>query len=391
MLHVSDGSRECLPSKLLKFELHRNNHHGARAKRRCKDLFCILNSQQSTAAVCPVVLSCSKTFVICVALLPPPHPHRRISLLLLIPLLQLHRLPVQAIATGTSFSCTVNSQREEKRNLAKLFLTSSSSSSQGALVAPLLTSTVDEEADSVFAYTPNNNNSRNTPRRFNRIMGSDDWNPRFMESCAPWLRAGIVICLQHKTAADVLPSIFHSIVTHGKVAAVSLITGYFIFLALWLPFWLLSFVTSEWGIYVLSVLSIFYLGRCIIRLLAFPGASQKVTHDMEHEFAKYSVRVLESAVGSLVEVCTFLTNPVDTSRGGLATYELPTLWRRAKMYRNRVLSVYLEVLLYLYQQPAESTTSHSPSPFTKHGNNRLMGDIGNLSGLTVCCVKACSI
>ena len=66
---------------------------------------------------------------------------------------------------------------------------------------------------------------------------------------------------------------------------------------------------------------VFYLGRTLIRFIAFPGASLRVTAEIEKEFAKYSVRMLASDVRSLVKVATILT------LAPALRDSLPTLWR----------------------------------------------------------------
>ena len=200
---------------------------------------------------------------------------------------------------------------------------------------------------------------------------------------SPVVRRIVLRILHCKTAADSLPSIFSAIVTNGKISSMVFIAAYLIFISLWFPFWLLSFAISEWGVYLLSVGFIFFVGRSIIRMIAFPGASQKVTADIEKEFARYSVRMIVSALSSMIEVATILVgNNGSESSQGMSNYELPGLWRRAKTYRDRVLGMYFDVLLVLYNQPSTSAGSTSPD-ITKYGNNRLSGDIGNLSGLTV--------
>lgn len=191
-----------------------------------------------------------------------------------------------------------------------------------------------------------------------------------------------------RTAADQLPFLMYSVVSNGKIASVVFLGAYFVFLAIWLPFWLLSFVTTEWGVYILSIFAVFFVGRSIIRLIAFPGASQKVTAEIEREFARYSVRMLVSACTSLIEVASIIVsaspgNAAHASRRQLtAVYDLPLYWRRAKTYRDRVLGVYVEVLNFLYHQHPQSSHPNA-SDLTKYCNNRLSGDVGNLSGLTV--------
>jgi len=225
--------------------------------------------------------------------------------------------------------------------------------------------------------------------------------------------------------ADRLPWIFHSIVVNanGKIVPVALLGINLLFIALWLPFWLLSFLLTEWGVYATAVATIFLVGRAIIRLIAFPGASQKVTIDMEAEFAKYSVQMITTATDCLIELGNTLgavpdnttttttnnNNGSSSSKSTTTLYQLPNLWRRVKGYRDRVLGVFLDVLLYIYNNPedyssssltlsatvdaASSTTTAPEDPLvtnngygpglTRYGNNRFSGDIGHFNGLTV--------
>jgi hypothetical protein len=211
---------------------------------------------------------------------------------------------------------------------------------------------------------------------------------------SPTLRRIVFQVVQVKSAADALPSLFSAVVTNGKFSLMVFTAAYLIFISLWFPFWLLSFVTTEWGVYLLAVGTVFFVGRTIIRLIAFPGASQKVTADIEAEFARYSVRMVTSAADSLIEVASILSgnnnnnNNANDQSGGdsnnfSTSYELPGLWRRARSYTDRVLGVYLEVLLYIFHQPSESSISNAASDLTKCGNNRLAGDIGSLANVTV--------
>jgi hypothetical protein len=203
--------------------------------------------------------------------------------------------------------------------------------------------------------------------------------------------------------ADRLPWIFYVIVTNGKITAVGLVALYLIVVSLWIPFWLLAKCITEWGVYFLAASGIFLAGRGIIRLIAFPGASQKMVADIEEEFAKYSVRMIVSATSSIIDLATvFIPEPgTEPKLNSRALYHVPTLWQRCKMYRDRVLGVYLEVLTYMYQQESLSSlvlstevptssdatdfgSSYGPG-FTRYGNNRFSGDIGSANFLTVRC------
>lgn len=216
------------------------------------------------------------------------------------------------------------------------------------------------------------------------LLMQPDTEPTIMRHETVWHRMAGFPCL-----ADKLPSLIYSILTNGKATALVLLGAYMILIALLLPFWLLTFLISEIGVYALFVGTIFLIGRAIIRLIAFPGSSQKVTNDLEAEFAKYSAHVLTSSCSTIVDMAKLLEQPLDAR----TLYNIPSLYRQVQSYRDRILAVFFETLTYIYEPPHDlvlSSSSNGGTPaspygagFTKYGNNILKGDIGSLSGLTV--------
>jgi hypothetical protein len=247
-----------------------------------------------------------------------------------------------------------------------------------ALETPLLRSEVDEFGDQLSTLRMETTAS----------AGSDSIMFSAGPMANPSVRRVVYRLLQVRTTADALPSVFQVITTSGKLSAVGFLAGYIIFVALWFPFWLLSFVVSEWGVYAMVVATIFLVGRAVIRMIAFPGSSARVSSEIENEFSKYSVRMLLSSTNSLIDLASAINSTAtasgedSTSNQSFAYYEIPSLWKRAKSYRDRVLSVYAEVLTYILKDRQESI-ANSTSDLTKYGNNRPTGDIGDLSGLTV--------
>jgi hypothetical protein len=209
--------------------------------------------------------------------------------------------------------------------------------------------------------------------------------------------------LSISTLSDRLPHVFSAIVTNGKITAAAVVALYLLLMGLWLPFWLLSFALTEWGVYGAAVAFAFLVGRAIIRLIAFPGASRKVTTDIEAEFAKYSVRMIVTATSSLVDLATVLDPPGEEQHNldNRTLYQLPGVWNRVKSFRDRVLGVYFDVLSYMHQDESMSSLSLSISSshehsdgdqkrnnphctgLTRYGNNHFSGDIGSCSTLTV--------
>jgi len=204
-------------------------------------------------------------------------------------------------------------------------------------------------------------------------------DPRF---CPPLVQGILFRLLGLKSAADSLPFPFDVVVTNGKMAAPVYLGVNLALVLLWLPFWALSFLMTEWGIYLTAVGTVFLIGRAIIRFIAFPGASRKMTLDMEREFSKYALRMLMAAAESTRETGSCLLQACSANPNESAKQMLPALWRRTDTYKKRVLSVFLETLLVLHQEQSAESFQRSDADLTKDGNNRLAGDVGNLGSIT---------
>lgn len=191
--------------------------------------------------------------------------------------------------------------------------------------------------------------------------------------------------IQTKTVADVLPGVLQVILTSGKMSGMVFVGAYLAFLGIWFPIYLFSRLVGEKGIYALTVVTIFTVGRSIIRLLAFPGSTNRVSSEIEKEFSKYSVRMLTASSISIMDLAQAIGSAGTAQSGpqSYTVYEIPAMWKRAKSYRDRVLAVYKEVLQYIYDDSSDQASSPIMSNTTKYGNNKLSGDIGDLSGLTV--------
>jgi len=262
-----------------------------------------------------------------------------------------------------------------------------------ALATPLL-APEPSEVDEFGAQLLQSLHSRNTNRmESNSSAGESSDNNFNMSNMSPMMMATsgqsnpvmkgmIASCLRMRTIADALPTILQPLVASGKTSFVVFLGGQLLLLALWLPFWIMSFVVSEVGVYAAVVSSVFLAGRAIIRMIAFPGSSHRISNEIEKEFAKYSVRVITSSATSLIDLAVAVQGTHGTSTSSDKYYEIPSLWKRAKSYRDRVLGVYTEVLHTTFVDN-NSMIDSSPSESNKYGNNNLVGDIGNLSGLTV--------
>jgi len=193
-----------------------------------------------------------------------------------------------------------------------------------------------------------------------------------------------------------------------------------------LPWYLASLVITEPGVYLALSIIVYILGRFVLRLIAFPGSTHRVCSEIENEFAKYSIRVLDNACDHIIEFTTLLLHLCSQSKdeqiqnilhhrtnasrnihvGQYRYMDLFPIWQKACIYQTKVFGMYHNVLHCLLiedgigskttQIHAQSQThperngqtqtrqKNKPNPFlTIHNNNQLVGDIGNLSNITV--------
>jgi len=81
--------------------------------------------------------------------------------------------------------------------------------------------------------------------------------------------------LFHPCLADaIVPDM---LMQHGKQVALGLLPVCVLLDLVWLPFYLLGkYVVYEVGVYILLVCLVFWIGRIVIRMIAFPGSSRRV-------------------------------------------------------------------------------------------------------------------
>lgn len=97
--------------------------------------------------------------------------------------------------------------------------------------------------------------------------------------------------------------------------------------------------------------------------------------------------MLQSAIGSVIELTSTIASLDSTNASSAAYYDVASSWKRVQSYRDRVLGLYYHVLTYIYEEPgvpsAFPNNNNSNPQLNGFGNNRLSGDVGNLSWVTV--------
>ncbi len=157
-------------------------------------------------------------------------------------------------------------------------------------------------------------------------------------------------------------SLLNAILLNGKYIPIGFLGTYILFLSvIWIPLWVLAQLISELGVYLLFISCIIFGGRCLLRLLAFPGTNVRVYGEIEKEFAKYSCKMLEGACTAVEEFAMSLlelaNNNASSSMTTTTDSSLSSTYNRVQVYKNQVLGVFWEVLHCLYEDHGEGTTT----------------------------------
>ena len=192
----------------------------------------------------------------------------------------------------------------------------------------------------------------------------------------------------------------HPITTFGGVIGVSLILNLFIVL----PAYMFSLLITEFGVYASILICLWNLGRFVFRTIAFPGSTARLRNDIEGEFAKYSIRMLENGTEAIMELTLLLMSLAEASSGGVQQglvdqnnkaerilganimassntnlYSVIPVWVKVKQYQTRVFGMFHDVLECLLDHDGDADgLNHTRSGLTYRGNNPLRGDIGKL-------------
>ena len=82
---------------------------------------------------------------------------------------------------------------------------------------------------------------------------------------SPSTRRFVLRSLNVPTAADALPTALNVLVTSGKHSFLTVPLLELVFCALWFPFYLLTYLITEWGVYALLIGTVVFLGRVVLR------------------------------------------------------------------------------------------------------------------------------
>ena len=210
--------------------------------------------------------------------------------------------------------------------------------------------------------------------------------------------------LRIPTVADSLPSIPSHLLNNPKMTFGGLLAACLILDVVFiLPGYLFASMITEYGVYASTLTIIWFFGRFVLRMIAFPGSTARLRGEIETEFSKYSIRMLENSAEAMLELATFLVsmdnasiyshdNGREVHVGAKALqvvgqsygrFDVIPMWQKVGQYRDRVLGMYHDVLDCLLNQNGEASFNEDASsgPLTDYGNNHIVGDIGKLTNV----------
>mmetsp|Transcript_31302 Transcript_31302/g.46772 ORF Transcript_31302/g.46772 Transcript_31302/m.46772 type:complete len:1158 (-) Transcript_31302:1341-4814(-) len=287
-------------------------------------------------------------------------------------------------------------------------ITNSNSSDDSSCSSSLSSGQLHPEEDS----SDNNNNNSNSTE-----AAADESNNQSSSNIIGCIKkVATMICnnpplinrlLRQTVLADKLSEyqLLHIISLNGKYAALVVLAAYIIILTVfWIPCWLLSRVVSELGVYVLFLTCLVYGGRCLLRLLAFPGTNVRVYGEIELEFARYSCKILDGSCDAMDDFVKCLLSCTSSSNdgaggstnksarvlgndehGGWSSLDIPATYKRLKVYRDRVLGVYWQVLHCLLEENGQGLATTSSTPLMRGGSNNGSSGFYRLGG--ACCER----
>ncbi|KAL3779823.1 hypothetical protein ACHAW5_002008 [Stephanodiscus triporus] len=129
-----------------------------------------------------------------------------------------------------------------------------------------------------------------------------------------------------------------------KMTAPAFLLLYVVLIVIWVPLNLLSRMMTEMGVCLVIFAMIVHAGRCLLRLLAFPGSNVRVYGEVEREFSRYSCEVIENAAAAIEELAMAATSTStedddgeDEGGGRRTTLLLRDARSRANAYGDRIL------------------------------------------------------
>ena len=101
-----------------------------------------------------------------------------------------------------------------------------------------------------------------------------------------------------------LPKLLYIILHNPRGSILGLLVVYIITLLCWIPGYAFTYMIPEIGVYISIIICILSIGKFIVISLTFPGGAsscQRIIQEIEKEFMKYTLKVLENSTNIIKE------------------------------------------------------------------------------------------
>ena len=132
----------------------------------------------------------------------------------------------------------------------------------------------------------------------------------------------LLTILLYQTLSNKLWLPFKTICNNPIIALVVMIILYLLFLIIYTPLWLLSYMITIYGSYIILIISIHYLAIYISRMIAFPGCNASLQKQVSSEFVRRILNYLENLSKSLLDFTATLLLIVN---GDMPYFQLPSI------------------------------------------------------------------
>lgn len=154
-----------------------------------------------------------------------------------------------------------------------------------------------------------------------------------------------------RSLSDVLPAhytMIHLLLFNPHKVFPILLLLYLLLLVLWTPCYIAAYTLhiTPLGVIGLLLISVFNIGRYILRLLVFPGTNVGVYREMENEFSNYCCTMLDSVAETIDNLIQSIDHDQEYSSTSSSTEEQvqATYYMHAINYSTKILGVYNDVL-----------------------------------------------
>ena len=132
----------------------------------------------------------------------------------------------------------------------------------------------------------------------------------------------LLTILLYQTLSNKLWLPFKTICNNPIIVLVVMFILYLLFLIIYIPLWLLSYIMTIYGSYIILIICIHYLALYISRMIAFPGCNASLQKQVSSEFIRRILNYLENLSKSLLDFTATLLLIVN---GDISYFQLPSI------------------------------------------------------------------